>query len=63
VFLKYVGQYISGYDEKMVKFVSGDIMLEKVKINENFLDSLNLPLTIKFTHLACLKLKIPWTKL
>ncbi|KAH8307603.1 hypothetical protein KR044_004766 [Drosophila immigrans] len=62
---KVLGDYIENLDHKQLKIGiwGGDVVLTNLKIRENALDELDLPVQLIYGYLGKLVLKIPWKNL
>ncbi|XP_017837309.1 vacuolar protein sorting-associated protein 13 isoform X2 [Drosophila busckii] len=62
---KVLGDYIENLDHKQLKIGiwGGDVVLKDLKIRENALDDLDLPVQLIYGYLGKLVLKIPWKNL
>ncbi|XP_034479091.1 vacuolar protein sorting-associated protein 13 isoform X2 [Drosophila innubila] len=62
---KVLGDYIENLDHKQLKIGiwGGDVVLTNLKIRENALDDLDLPVQLIYGYLGKLVLKIPWKNL
>ncbi|KAM8714231.1 hypothetical protein ACLKA7_014379 [Drosophila subpalustris] len=62
---KVLGDYIENLDHKQLKIGiwGGDVVLSNLKIRENALDDLDLPVQLIYGYLGKLVLKIPWKNL
>ncbi|KAH8275295.1 hypothetical protein KR026_004712 [Drosophila bipectinata] len=62
---KVLGDYIENLDHKQLKIGiwGGDVVLENLKIRENALDEMDLPVQLIYGYLGKLVLKIPWKNL
>ncbi|XP_030388188.1 vacuolar protein sorting-associated protein 13 [Scaptodrosophila lebanonensis] len=62
---KVLGDYIENLDRKQLKIGiwGGDVVLQNLKIRENALDDLDLPIQLIHGYLGKLVLKIPWKNL
>ncbi|XP_055373962.1 intermembrane lipid transfer protein Vps13 [Condylostylus longicornis] len=62
---KIVGDYIENLDSKQLKIGiwGGDVILHDLKLRENALDDLDLPVQLVYGHLGDFVLKIPWKNL
>ncbi|XP_017018537.1 intermembrane lipid transfer protein Vps13 [Drosophila kikkawai] len=62
---KVLGDYIENLDRKQLKIGiwGGDVVLQNLKIRENALDELDLPVQLIYGYLGKLVLKIPWKHL
>ncbi|KMY92020.1 vacuolar protein sorting-associated protein 13 [Drosophila simulans] len=62
---KVLGDYIENLDRNQLKIGiwGGDVVLQNLKIRENALDELDLPVQLIYGYLGKLVLKIPWKNL
>ncbi|XP_052841610.1 intermembrane lipid transfer protein Vps13 [Drosophila gunungcola] len=62
---KVLGDYIENLDRNQLKIGiwGGDVVLQNLKIRENALDDLDLPVQLIYGYLGKLVLKIPWKNL
>lgn len=60
-----LGKFIVGLDREQLKVAvwRGDIILENVILKPDIFKILQMPLVLKYGTVACLSIKIPWTKL
>ncbi|EDO14961.1 hypothetical protein Kpol_388p4 [Vanderwaltozyma polyspora DSM 70294] len=60
-----LGAYVENFDPKQldVGIWSGDVLLKNLKLRNDCLDALNLPINVKFGVLGNLVLTVPWSSL
>jgi len=60
-----LGQYVENFDPAQLNIGiwSGDVKLRDLKLKQESLDRLGLPIALKFGHLGQLTLQIPWSNL
>jgi len=60
-----LGEYIEDFssDNLHVGIWSGEVILKNIKLKKEIMKRLNLPFILKFSHLGCLKMNIPWKSL
>jgi|JI6StandDraft_1071083.scaffolds.fasta_scaffold04808_4 vacuolar protein sorting-associated protein 13A/C len=65
VLMKHVGKYLNEVEENSfdVGLIDGDILIENVGLNNKLFEELNLPITLKFSNIDRLSIKVPWTRL
>lgn len=61
----YLGEYVQGLDEKNLTIAiwGGDVILEKLELKKEALNSFGLPIYLKSGEIGKLKLKVPWINL
>jgi len=62
---KVAGEYIQGLntDNLSIGIFSGDVKIENVSLNPSIIDLLELPLTLRFSKICKLELKVPFKNL
>lgn len=65
ILLTYFGKFISGFDKNNLSLGvwSGNIVIENVSLKPDIINLLELPVTLKFSSLGRMILKVPWNKL
>lgn len=60
-----LGEYVENFDPNQLNIGiwSGDVKLKDLKLKEESLDKLGLPIALKFGHLGELTLQIPWSNI
>ncbi|XP_055701182.1 intermembrane lipid transfer protein Vps13 isoform X2 [Phlebotomus papatasi] len=62
---RFLGEYVENLDTKQLKIGiwGGDVVLNNLKLKENALEELDLPIQVPYGYLGKLILKIPWKNL
>ncbi|GAB0096265.1 Vacuolar protein sorting-associated protein 13 [Sergentomyia squamirostris] len=62
---RFLGEYVENLDTKQLKIGiwGGDVVLNNLKLKENALEDLDLPIQVPYGYLGKLVLKIPWKNL
>ncbi|XP_059615380.1 intermembrane lipid transfer protein Vps13 isoform X2 [Phlebotomus argentipes] len=62
---RFLGEYVENLDTKQLKIGiwGGDVVLNNLKLKENALEELDLPIQVPYGYLGKLTLKIPWKNL
>lgn len=62
---RYFGQYIYGVDKSHIHLGvwSGNLLIENVRLKQEIIDLLELPIYLKFSFIESLQIVIPWSKL
>uniref|UniRef100_A0A6B2EM79 Putative vacuolar protein n=1 Tax=Phlebotomus kandelakii TaxID=1109342 RepID=A0A6B2EM79_9DIPT len=62
---RFLGEYVENLDTKQLKIGiwGGDVVLNNLKLKENALEELDLPIQVPYGYLGKLVLKIPWKNL
>lgn len=65
VLLNYFGKFITGFDKTNLSLGvwSGNIVIENVSLKPEIIALLEMPLSLKFSSLGRMTLKVPWNKL
>jgi len=61
ILVKSAGKFVTGIDKKNLKIGiwSGKVLIERVALNKNIVEMLDLPLKIKYSSIGKLLLEIP----
>ena len=62
---EYLGKYVEGIDRESLKIsiYAGDVVLRNLRLKQDALEELDLPVTVKTGMLGSLTLKVPWNNL
>jgi vacuolar protein sorting-associated protein 13A/C len=60
-----LGDYVEGFDSNNLNLSlwSGEVNIENVRLKKEILVKLGLPISIKYSFIRNLRLKIPWKSL
>jgi hypothetical protein len=64
VLVKHLGKYVDGLKNSLdIGLLDGEVTIENVSLKSSFINGLNLPFTLAFSHIEKIHIDIPWTSL
>jgi len=64
VLVSELGQYLDGLKDNLdVSFFNGEVKMNNVSLKKSFINQLNLPFNLLFSHIQHVHIDVPWTNL
>ena len=64
VLVKHLGKYLDGIKNNMdISILTGNVTIENISLRPEFINELELPFTLKFSHVSKILINVPWTNL
>ena len=64
VLIKHLGKYLDGIKKNMdISILNGEITIDNLSIKPEFINELELPFILRFSHINKILINVPWANL